>query len=96
MAGFNTAPTLIKVTFILIILGVILHIIGFFTPYWQSWDYGYPYRTAGNRGLWRWCDETYGRRRTGYGGHEVCGGYSYSACKLLYRICIMSQCSVLE
>ena len=85
MAGWNAAPTLIKVTVILVILAFILHIIGFFTPYWQSYEYDdYSLRVAGYRnrwrgrieghsGLWRSCQK-YGR------GYEQCGK-PYGACE---------------
>ena len=84
MAGFNAAPTLIKVTFILVIVAFILHIIGFFTPYWQSYEYeGYSLdyygrryygRIEGHSGLWRGCSKT--------GRYEVCGK-PYRACESL-------------
>ncbi|XP_052761373.1 uncharacterized protein LOC128204072 isoform X5 [Mya arenaria] len=52
MAGFNTASTMIKVVFILSILGVILQLVGFATPYWNN----YP---SSHRGLWKACHETF-------------------------------------
>ena len=48
MAGFNNAPTLIKVVFILAILGVLFHLIGFSTASWVSLGHFHS-------GLWKVC-----------------------------------------
>ncbi|KAJ8322217.1 hypothetical protein KUTeg_000688 [Tegillarca granosa] len=49
MAGFGSAPTLVKVFFILLIVGILFHIVGFATPYWSDDDY------YSHNGLWRSC-----------------------------------------
>ncbi|XP_060555718.1 uncharacterized protein LOC132716451 isoform X7 [Ruditapes philippinarum] len=49
--GFNEKPVLIKVTFILSIVGLLLDLIGFVTEYWSKYGYSHS-------GLWSYSGYT--------------------------------------
>ncbi|XP_060555712.1 uncharacterized protein LOC132716451 isoform X1 [Ruditapes philippinarum] len=68
--AFATASTLIKVVLVLAMIGFVLDVIGFATPYWMSYS-GYDVHrrhVSVNGGLWRSCHEGYSyiSRRSSY------------------------------
>ena len=70
--AFATAPTLLKVVLILALIGFVVEVIGFATPYWVSYS-GYDYRRyqySSHAGLWKACTE----------GHDHYRGYTAERC----------------
>ncbi|VDH98655.1 uncharacterized protein LOC143068275 [Mytilus galloprovincialis] len=51
-----------KVAFALICVGLVFEVIGFASPYWQSWDNRYG---DTNNGLWQQCSDQYKQLRHG-------------------------------
>lgn len=70
--AWGSAPTLLKVVFVLSLIAFVLDLIGFATAYWQSWD-GRDrsgHFSEGNSGLWRHC----------WSGYSPIVRGQYSAC----------------
>lgn len=97
--AWGSAPTLLKVVFVLVLIAVVIDLIGFATAYWQSWDGRdlYGHHSEGNSGLWKTCWTGYSSR---IGGRfSSCGkaigpsklNLSKIVCKVLQKIISLVQ-----
>lgn len=62
--AWGSAPTLLKVVFVLVLIAVVIDVIGFATAYWQSWEGRdlFGHYNEGNSGLWKSCWSGYSAR----------------------------------
>ena len=58
--SYRTTSTLLKIVFGLSVIAFLLHIVGFFAPYWSERDFVPPkgQLTLENTGLWKMCRVT--------------------------------------